>query len=78
MKPRHRYRLVGRQRANAAYCGVAITEWLALSRTQRRDLIEAAERDEYLRHFDQIHPLTCGWCGKQECGCPGYLEVADG
>lgn len=36
-------RVAERQRANAELCGVALTEWLALPRTERRRLLAAAK-----------------------------------
>jgi hypothetical protein len=36
MKPRHGYRLIAKTRANAQAAGMAPTEWLGLTRKQRK------------------------------------------
>lgn len=44
MKPRHAYRLTARVRANAELCGMPVTEWLALTRDERKRRLNAAEK----------------------------------
>lgn len=43
MRARVRRRLEHRQRANAELCGVALTEWLALPRARRKQLLTEAK-----------------------------------
>lgn len=44
MKPRHGYRLSAKQRANAALCGLPLTDYLALSRCARKARLRAAKK----------------------------------
>jgi hypothetical protein len=57
MKPRHGYRLIAKTRANAQAAGMALTEWLGLTRKQRKALKRKAK---------EPHPFgcTCWPCGQ--------------
>jgi hypothetical protein len=44
VKPRHGYRLNAHQRANAALVGLPVTDYLALTRGQRKRRLTAAHR----------------------------------
>ncbi len=46
MKPRHCYRLTAKLRANAALCGLPVTDYLALPRAERRRRVRAARGGE--------------------------------
>jgi hypothetical protein len=45
VKPRHGYRLSAKVRANAALCGLPITDYLALPRRERKRRVRAAREE---------------------------------
>lgn len=44
MRPRHQLRKAARERANAALCGLPLTDYLALSRCERKARLRAAKK----------------------------------
>jgi hypothetical protein len=45
VRRREQRRLAARQRANAALCGLPLTDYLALSRDQRKARLRAAKKE---------------------------------
>lgn len=45
MKPRHAIRLAAKQRANAVRCKVPLSEWVAMTRRERRRRLAAARTE---------------------------------